>query len=384
MNQVVKNRLATEQELETTQKSAMQLWGARLNQGIKTTTAYAKAGYWTAMAGFNRWVNKNTSEKVSDSFENASKVGVAFTVGALIATPILPALPLAMGAATVGSYVAGKITQALHGYTQNNLLELDNMAIESQVKALDAEDEYYQIDGDYEEQREVEREARQKEREEKREARERAWNDFKAETREDWNDFKAETREDWNDFKAGAKKVFKAIGNKVKNVANSVADEVVGIAEAVRDESKAIKADIEASNYYRKEERKEKWDNIKFKAREVSAGIRSRMAEAKFKRSKKCLNFLTTTTMCLGKEWIAEHLLTDVDKRNYEEALEEDARFSAKKKDSIQSKLEFINEKRGTTYTVKDYEKMRPKQQAKLDELYENLKELDNENEVVL
>ena len=77
-------------------------------------------------------------------------------------------------------------------------------------------------------------------------------------------------------------------------------------------------------------------------------------------RSKKCLNFLVSSTSFLGKDFIASRLLNEEDKKSYDgirRAIAEEREIQAEK----------INNAIGTTFSANDLARMSDKQIARIE-----------------
>ena len=400
--QVTNTRQLTKEEMKFLHKHVTELWLERANSAVRVSGAYVKAGVWMAANGFTKLINKATNENVTDKFDKATKVGTAFAIGAIIAMPILPVLPLAAAVASAGTYMIGALGQALHNVTEK---DLDRLQAKAEKALEDAENldetEYNARNKEYQDWKgylDDEREIRTEQMVEK-------FNNFTQNVKNDWIEFKQDVKDELKDMKSDMKDSWMITKYEIKKRANAIASKVKNGVEAgfdkVKDGVKTATGAVkqfgenvvesvghevsEVVNYNKaKRERNKKAQEearayyIAQKEREAEINAAKKAVAKKQKqdeRSKKCLNFLTTTTMMFGK--IAEHCLTADDYKKYQKGLEVSKQISqakeAERERRVKSMLDTINSMYGHEYTIEDYNNMSDIQRGEIENEYNKL-----------
>jgi hypothetical protein len=401
MNIAVTNtRPLNKEEMRFLHKHVAELWAARAGAAVRVSGAYVKASAWMAANGFTKFVNKVTSENVTDKFDKATKIGTAFAVGAIIAMPILPALPLAAAVASAGTYMMGAIGQALHNVTEKDLEKLQSKAEKAIERAENLDETLY----------ETRNEEYRKWKNYLDDEREERIEQFKERAEEIVDGVKQDISDAWITTKEKFRKKVKAAKQGVETTVGTVKGKVVGTANAIKSGIDAGVDKVKAGVTAVKNVAAEVADSVKHEYGELSGYIKrerekkraqeqaaidyykaqkAKQKEAeKLQRSKKCLDFLTTTTFAFGKDWIAENCLTEEDRVKYENGLKVNERIAAAKeaqrRSSIQIKLDAINAAYGNEFTVEEYDAMPKGRRQQIDKKYNELKELEQIEGVTL
>ena len=265
------------------------------------------------------------------------------------------------------------------------------------------------------------------------------WNAFKTNIKEEWSATRDEIKERANNIKqgvqAGIDKVKRGIetgvmvaaagatvvGGKIKAGAKAVADTIELIRdkdareeaiarmkrereysdEAIARDNARIQreADRQAKKQAQAQARqariaeRQRQQAIIARAESINkATKRAERAEEKQAkaeaRSQKALNFIVKSTSCLGKDWIASHLLTEEDKQKYVAGLNAQTKMNIvrnnRRQAQIQANLELVNELKGSNFTVQDYENMTSRQQRNIDKQAEEIREFGQEADLTV
>jgi len=379
--QVLQVREIDTTEMKRLQKQLAQMWAAQVGSNMKVASSYVKSRAWMAANKFTKIVNKVTSQNVSDLFMKGGKLAAGITICAAALAPglVLPAIAAVGAKVTLGSFMMSAITKAINKLNGKAMNKTAAALDESNRKLANAKADRNYVNSGYEAAKslfEAEKEAIANQRKENRKAR---WEAFKQEVRDDWE----LTKEAYNDVKETVKQSVKNATNKVKttavNVKNTVVEKATTVKNAVKgaankvgdfvgnvvgDVKRAAASKINEANIRRariEAERKAAKQAQEAARKEAEKERAKAKKEKRENRSKKCLNFLTRSSTFLGKDFIAEHLLEEEDKKFYDEAKRaaEEAR---------EERVQKINEVMGTTYTAKDVAKMSDKQITRIED----------------
>jgi len=454
MIRVMTLRQAKKSEYETLKNATTNLWAARVKQAVQTAKADTKAIAWLTASGINKITNKVTSE-----YSQTVSIGAAFTVGALVlmAPVTLGSVVLGGAGVTLGSVLAKKITEALHVVTENKKAQLEANANAAVANAEKQEGLYETAKTDHINKRAEKRRAFGELAAATAEEVGRKVKGVGNAIGKKANDIKNEVVKGAQAVRDGVVKGAKAVRDEVVKDAKIVRDGVVKGAQAVRDGAvkgaKAVRDEVvkdakivrdgavkgaqavrdgavKGAKAVRDEVVKDAkivrdgavkgaqavrdgvvkgakavGSAVSKKANDIKNAIDAaknrraqRKAERFEQRSARCTDFLLMTENALGAKWISEHLLTDSDKKFYDEfmatrqeAEQAKAQKAAtraqqlanaaeeKRRSEIQAKLDAImNSKFGKFYanmTVEDYDAASKKMKATIDRDYERIKE---------
>ena len=426
---ITKTRPLDKNEMKFLHKRVIELWADRVGAAVKVSGAYIKAGYWMTANGFTKLVHKATSPQVEEHLKRGVSLGAGFAAGAFAASAMVPVLPLALaaaGSATVGSYMTGKITQALHNITEKDMEALQTIADNAIESAKEKKNTMYKdANEEYQDWKNYLGEEYKNRAEQVKSDVQEGWNDFKTDVKEAWTATRGEIKERAKKVKkgieAGVDKVktgvetgvvvatagATVVGNKIKAGAESVADKVQWFLDKdAREEERARKkrereysdkaiardnariqreADREAKKQAQAELRqtriaeRERQQAVIARAESINKATKKaeKVAEKEAKAtaiSQKALRFLDKSRICLGAEWISNNLLTQGDREKYLSAMSARAQVAEarqeEKRARIEAGLNLMKESgySAVDYTYEDYLKMSPKRRAQLEQ----------------
>ncbi|MFQ6723828.1 MAG: hypothetical protein ACLRFE_00655 [Clostridia bacterium] len=351
---IKETRYATSEELKTIENKLAGLYSSQSKNKVKMLTSKFRSEAWLATNKFASLTKRATNQKVTDVFKKGGKIGAATTViAALIGGPALPALATVAAGCTLATYMAGACAKAINHagnwldaksatkYMQADrerkfAENIDNAIADNirweksrnfQPADMYASNAQYaeRLAGDAIKQGTKILEEREREAEAKR----------IAEEKEREKELKKQIRqENWEEFKQG-------VHDKIDKVGEFASEIKTGI---------AVKA-----------------NNIKHRVTETKNAIKTKMQDAKEERqerkeekSQKCYNFLMTSGAFLGKSFIAEHVLTGENKKDYENITNGEIarRDEARKR---------INSILGTDYSLEEFKKMSDRKLANIE-----------------